>query len=194
MDDGGGCHEQVYDAVLQFLEEFFHNFSFWVFGCWILYFCGMFSLNGIMDDNQLLEQNEVLKQQHSDLQKEFWKEKTKWLRFLVTTMSIVLGILISVGPDYKSPLHIGICFVIGVFLLTLGILFLSVCLYSGIHYKSRGIVLFEEEAKKAIQERRRAQSVKVQPRAIFSISEVCGYICFVLALLALCAYMFLRLL
>ena len=60
--------------------------------------------------------------------------------------------------------------------------------------KRRGIVLFEEEAKKAIQERRRAQSVKVQPRAIFSISEVCGYICFVLALLALCAYMFLRLL
>ena len=40
MDDGGGCHEQVYDAVLQFLEEFFHNFL--LLGVCIskfLYFC-----------------------------------------------------------------------------------------------------------------------------------------------------------
>ena len=32
MDDGSGCHEQVYDTVLQFLEEFFHIFLLSLFG------------------------------------------------------------------------------------------------------------------------------------------------------------------
>ena len=147
-----------------------------------------------MDNDQLLEQNDRLREQYSDLLKELLQKKSSWLRFLVTTMSVVLGILVSVGPRSGAPLRTSVCFAVGVVLLALGLMSLTACLYAEIHYIRQGMHRLEEEAKKALRDCRQAKSVNVPPKAIFGVLEACGCICFGLALLSLCAYMILCLL
>lgn len=150
--------------------------------------------NTPMDVDQLLEQNERLREQHSDLLQELTQKKSAWLRFLVTTMSVVLGILVSVGPRSEAPLRTSVCFAEGVVLLALGLMSLTACLYAEIHYIRQGMLRLEEEAKIALRDRRQAKPVNIPQKAIFGVLEAFGCICFGLALLSLCAYMILCLL
>jgi hypothetical protein len=78
--------------------------------------------------------------------------------------------------------------------LALSSLFLLVAAYSEIYYRSKGNSRFLEEMKKDILGSHKPKDVDIPKQNSFLFCEIAGYICFALALLALCVYMLLLLL
>lgn len=130
-----------------------------------------------------------VEKRNSEFADEIQSKHSNWLRFLVSTISVLFGILVALGDNSQLPRHIRILYSAGSFLLILSILFLSASLYSGLYYSRRKRRLYNEEAGKTLRENRLPQRVYVPRQALFSICEAAGYICFVSALLALGVYM-----
>lgn len=152
-------------------------------------------LIGLIDGEQILRDENCTRElmdgaekKNAELADEIQNAKSIWLRFLVTTNSVLCGILVSLGNNSLLPRHIRILYASGAFLLILSILLLSASLYSGLYYSRQKRRLYNAKAGKTIQEGSLPRSVYVPKRALFSILEVSGYICFVLALLALGLY------
>ncbi len=121
----------------------------------------------------------------ADLVNSLMEKRTSWLRYLVTTISVVFGILVSLGPGNNSIHQTRFLFGLGVALLSLSILSLSISLYNEIYVMQKGTRLYYEETKRAVRDHRPTAPIAVATKRIFAICEIAGYICFVLALLAL---------
>ncbi len=148
-----------------------------------------------LDNTELLEQNHQLRESFLNQQQELLKKKWSWLQFLVTTMTVVLGILISFGlPEKEDSLSVDVCFVSGVVFLSLAIICLIACLYREINLNIRGIRKIAEEAKKALDKHCRVKDIVVHQKTVYKVFEVVGYICFGLSLVSLCAYIIVSLL
>lgn len=145
--------------------------------------------NNTLEQKQLLEQDERMREQYMNLQKKLIIKKTSWLRFLVTTITILLSILVSLGqPDYNVSQYAGISFLSGVVTLTISIACLIICLYGDIDIIIRGRASIKEEADNAYHARRVAKTVEVYPRSIVKVCERIGYASFLIALVCLCVY------
>lgn len=119
------------------------------------------------------------------------EKKSSWLRFLVSTAAVLCGILVSLGTPSSMQIQIRIPYIVGVVSLALGVLTLSMSLYSQIYYMQEKIRLFSKEAKKALEENRLPSDIMVAKVKLFSVFEIVGYICFSCSLLSLCVYMIL---
>lgn len=143
-----------------------------------------------LDNAELLEQNRQLRDSFVNRQQELLEKKWSWLQFLVTTMTAVLGILVSFGLPEKGDLFsANVCFVSGVVLLSLAIICLGVCLYGELNLNIRGIRKIAEEAKKALDKHCRVKDIVIHKKKAFRIFEIVGYICFGLSLISLCVYL-----
>ena len=143
-----------------------------------------------LDNAELLEQNRQLRDSFVNRQQELLEKKWSWLQFLVTTMTAVLGILVSFGlPEKGDSFSANICFVSGVVLLSLAIICLGVCLYGELNLNIRGIRKSAEEAKKALDKHCRVKDIVIHQKKAFRIFEIVGYICFGLSLISLCVYL-----
>lgn len=120
------------------------------------------------------------------------RRQSSWLRYLVTTISVLFGILVALGGNNSEIRQIRFVYALAAVLLSLSILALSISMYSELYYHRRRRHLHAEAAKKAYQEKHQMQSVAVPAKKIFAVCEAIGYICFVLALLALSVYVLLR--
>lgn len=148
-----------------------------------------------LDKTELLEQNRQLRESFLSRQQELLEKKWSWLQFLVTTMTAVLGILVSFGlPEKGDSISANVCFVSGVGLLSLAIICLGTCLYGELNLNIRGIRKIAEEAIKALDKHCRVKDIVVHQKKVFKIFEIAGYICFGLSLISLCVYMVFRLL
>lgn len=147
-----------------------------------------------LDDAELLEQNSQLRDSFLNRQKELLEKKWSWLQFLVTTMTAVLGILVSFGlPEKENSFSANVCFVAGVVFLSLAIMCLGACLYGELNLNIRGIHKIAEEAKKALDNHCRVKEIKVHQKTVFRVFEVIGYTSFGLSLVSLCSYVLLLL-
>lgn len=147
-----------------------------------------------LDNMELLEQNRQLRESFLNQQQELLKKKWSWLQFLVTTMTAVLGVLVSFGlPEKENSFYANVCFVSGVVFLSLAIICLLACLYGEINLNIRGVRKIAEEAKKALDNHCRVKEIKVHQKTVFRVFEVIGYTSFGLSLVSLCAYVLLLL-
>lgn len=145
-----------------------------------------------MKQDELKQRVETEYKKDIELANTLLEKNTSWLRYLVTTISVVFGILVSLGSNNNSiSIQTRFCFAVSVVLLALSILLLGACLYSEIYYLRKGRALHAEETRKAYREARQQKPVSVPTKKIFVVCETTGYICFGLALLALSVYSFL---
>lgn len=143
-----------------------------------------------LDNTELLEQNRQLRDSFLNRQQELLEKKWSWLQFLVTTMTAVLGILVSFGlPEKEDSFSANVCFVSGVVLLSLAIICLGVCLYGELNLNIRGIRKIAEEAKNALDKHCRVKEIVIHQKKAFRIFEIVGYICFGLSLISLCVFL-----
>ena len=145
-----------------------------------------------MEQDDLINRVKTEYKKDIELANTLLEKSTSWLRYLVTTVSVVFGVLVSLGSNNSSmSIQTRCCFAVSVVLLALSILLLGVCLYSEIYYLRKGIILHAEETRKAYREARQQEPVSVPTKKIFVVCEATGYICFGLALLAWCVFVFL---
>lgn len=119
-------------------------------------------------------------------------EQTSWLRYLVTTISVLFGILVALGEENFGSGAARWLFASAASLLALSILAFLVSLYSDLYYLRQKRRLHAEETRRAYRECRRKNPIVVREKAVFSVCETIGYICFSAALLVLCVFLFVR--
>ena len=130
-----------------------------------------------------------------------WKETaaeegrmlTSWLRYLVTTGTVLLGVMVALYDATKGTYPMRICYVVGVVTLSMSILCLGVATYSELHHLRKGKRLLEKERESMQKHPHEWEPIAIPRSRIFEVFAVFGYICFALALLSLCAYMLLSL-
>lgn len=109
-------------------------------------------------------------------------------RYLITTASVVLGILVSLGLDNDKPHQIRWCLAVAVALLALSILMLSISLNRSLRCREKAMRLHAEETRKAFEERRQQGYIAI-PKTFFGVLiEKVGLISFLLALFFLAVY------
>jgi hypothetical protein len=117
------------------------------------------------------------------------KERTSWLRYLTTTNTVLLGLLVGLGKISDTQSHTHLFYSLGVALLILSILFLSLRLYTTLY----SIRKLKENLEKAttihLQDLDRPRLLAVKDPVFLRFCETAGYICFVLALLSLLAFL-----
>lgn len=117
------------------------------------------------------------------------KERTSWLRYLTTTNTVLLGLLVGLGKISDTQPHTHLFYSLGVALLILSILFLSLRLYTTLY----SIRKLKENLEKAttihLRDLDRPQLLAVKDPVFLRFCETAGYICFVLALLSLLAFL-----
>ena len=143
-----------------------------------------------MDNEQLLEQNNKMRDEWLEQQSILLKKNTQWLHFLATTISIILGVLVSFGRPDGLTLH-SIFLVEGVVLLTISLIIIVLCIYGDKEFTKSGMDEIRKEALKASEERRKANLVILHEKKVFKVLEVIGCVLFCLALICLCVYMIL---
>lgn len=127
-----------------------------------------------------------------ELAGELLEKKSEWRRYLATSATALLGILVSLTDMRSDTFCVRILFAVVVVLLVLGILLLSLSLLSDIYYLDKGRSLFSEETRKAYREQRPQEPVSVQRNKVLEYSASAGAICCALALLSLCVLSLLR--
>lgn len=70
---------------------------------------------------------------------------TSWLRYLVSTGAVLLGVLVALHDTSEGTRPMRLCFVVAVGLLTLSILFLGAAAYSELYHHRRGRHLLDKE-------------------------------------------------
>ena len=119
---------------------------------------------------------------------------TSWLRYLVSTGAVLLGVLVALHDTSEGTRPMRLCYVVAVGLLTLSILFLGVAAYSELYHHRKGRRLLDKEIESMRRHPHEWGGTGIPRSRIFEVFAVFGYICFVLSLLSLCAYMLLPLL
>lgn len=122
------------------------------------------------------------------------EKKIIWLRFLISTISVVFGILVSLGSKNIHHIQSRLFYALGAILLSLSILTLAISVFGELYYLGKARDLFLEESYKALLEKRKPKLVSAPTKRVFEICELSGYICSALALISLCIYMFLQVL
>lgn len=125
-------------------------------------------------------------QKFQELQQELQKTRQELLRYLVATSGMIFSILIGLS---KSEAHLPLVrwsFAISIVLLGLGILLLSIALYSLLYLRRRGLTLYGKAVEKAHTERRPVEKIhRVNEPRFFAICEKIGLVCLALAVIAL---------
>ncbi|MGM9818866.1 MAG: hypothetical protein ACI30B_07805 [Paludibacteraceae bacterium] len=134
--------------------------------------------NAVRKDNEMAEMQ---------LQKQI-----EWQRYLATSATALLGILIALTDIRTAPIVVRVLFSVAVVLLVLSILALSAGLYADIYYLGKGRALHAEEARKAFAEMRQQEYTSVPKKKAFGYCATIGAAGCALALLVLCVYAVLR--
>ena len=146
-----------------------------------------------LDNTELLEQDQKMRERFIELQQGYLVKQSKWLKFLAKTISVILGILVSIGrPNKEMPFTTNIWLVAGIVLLTFSLIFLLICIYDDKELDRRGYLEIAKEAPLAYEEKRKAKTVNLHIRTKFL--EKTGYILFASALIFFCVHMILCLL
>lgn len=160
-------------------------------------------------ENLLHEYERKFTEAFCNLSEKRWEDSTKeyakmtnslldkkiiWLRFLISTIAVVFGILVSLGSKNIHHIQSRLFYALGAILLSLSILTLAICVFGELYYLRKVRDSFLEESYKALLEKRKPKLVSAPTKRIFEICELSGYICASLALISLCVYMILQVL
>lgn len=146
--------------------------------------------NKQLDNESLKEQYSNMRERYVEIQQQMLEKKSSWIRFLVTVMSAVLGILASFGRPEKDADFLANCFfIVGFISLAIGIVLSIICLYSDINLSKKALEQIRDEAIKAFEGRRGAKTVQPHPCKAFRICGIAGFSFFVLSLISLCVFM-----
>ena len=118
---------------------------------------------------------------------------TSWLRYLVTTGTVLLGVMVALYDATRGTYPMRFCYVVAVVTLSMSILCLGVSTYSELHHLRKGKRLLEKERESMLKHPHEWGPIAIPRSRIFGVFAVVGYICFALSLLSLCAYMLLSL-
>ncbi|MGL5913068.1 MAG: hypothetical protein ACRCZB_02800 [Bacteroidales bacterium] len=127
-----------------------------------------------------------------ELAQQLSDKNTSLLRYLISTISVVFGILVSLSSNSSDVWQIRLIFAVSVALIALSILNFGACLYAEIYNLRKGRRLHAEETRKAYRQARPQEHIVVLPLKIFAVCEIIGYISFGMALLSLCVFVFLQ--
>lgn len=125
-----------------------------------------------------------------DEEKELRKSRSLFCRNLLFASGSLFGILISLHHTSTTSLPCRLSFFLALLLLGLGILALAIALSLDKHIQAHLVKDSLDELKQAISERREVNDVAAFADKVFVWSEPIGYICLLLAVIALCAYEF----
>jgi hypothetical protein len=109
---------------------------------------------------------------HSERIAEGQKISSDWLRYLVTTISVVFGIMVALHTQSDARTPIRLLFSLAMVLLALSIPTLSVSLFARLYDFRREINLRNEESRKAFQKNRPEKIIPVRKVILFSICEM----------------------
>ncbi len=122
------------------------------------------------------------------LTNELAEKQYAWFRHILLVSATLFGILISLHGKNSDMLHIRLCFALAIVVLALGILQISIAMYSHIDALRRSRKVYTKETIDALHEHRASQPVSVPVRKIFVFCEKSGYICFALSVVLLAVY------
>lgn len=123
---------------------------------------------------------------HQALNEELQKTRQELLRYLVATSGMIFSILIGLG---KSEAHQPLArwgFAIAIVLLGLGVLLLSIALYSLLYIRRKIVERYAKVLEKAYTTHHPAEKIhQVREPRFFALCEKVGLVCLALAVIAL---------
>ena len=119
-------------------------------------------------------------------------KRESWIRHILLGASSLFGILVSLQNNALFGNAYYYLFALAISGLGIGVLMLSLCLYSFVDNSSRLKSNYKDEIHRASHEGRAIEVVAVSSRRIFVISEIVGYACFAIAIVLLSAFSILQ--
>ena len=142
---------------------------------------------------ELLDEARKIGKAWERVTKEENKLSSSWLRFLVSTGAVLLGVLVALHDATTGTRPMRFCFVVAVVSLAMSILNLGAATYSELYHTRKGRRMLDKEIESMRQHPHEWDRISIPRSRIFEVFAVVGYICFALSLLALCAYILLSL-
>lgn len=127
-----------------------------------------------------------------ELIKLHYERKCAWQQQLLLATSTLFGVLIALQKETSSILIIRLIFAISLVFMAIGILSLSITLYSQIDAIKRLRKKASEQAVEAYNNNEQMQPILIYEKKVFKAFEICFYISIVSSVLLLSIYVLLK--
>lgn len=146
----------------------------------------------VLEQDRLIRQEKQIRKLWTDRKQKETELFSSWLRYLVSTGAVVLGILVAFHSEKGLPFPTRLCYVVAVVLLALSILFFGIALYSELYHQRKGTSLLDKQIENIREGRQEWRPITIPEKKIFGVFAKIGYVFSGLSILALCAYMILQ--